>query len=340
MGDRYWNELPAVIRYLSRRATGDELVWWTPHLKKHYATPPRRRGLVIACGSGWVDRALIDQGIVEQIDAFDISPDCIRACEAERGDRPIRYFVSDFTSFHPDGRYDLIVNHAALHHARRLYGTTARLARFLEPDGVLFNWDYIGPDRNQYARSHVTIMEAVNAALPERFRTPHELRLTVRAFLAGDPTEAVHASEVPAAVAEYFQLVEWKNLCGGLVYQLLWNNINELEKGDQEAQDTISWLLALDEQLTARGLVPPLFAMFIARSRPRPAWSAPFNLWVREPLREAFADLAGGYYPKQLVVDSARYVRRAWQRRKARRSETSIAAPSSSGGPADTGRAG
>ena len=41
--DRYWNDLPQVLRYMQRRATGDPEMWWMDHLKQEWCTPPRRR---------------------------------------------------------------------------------------------------------------------------------------------------------------------------------------------------------------------------------------------------------------------------------------------------------
>src|SRR5690348_5178598 len=66
--DRYWNDLPAVVRYLQQRSTGDRELWWMEYLRRRYDTP-FRRGLILACGTGWVERELMDRGIVEHFDA-------------------------------------------------------------------------------------------------------------------------------------------------------------------------------------------------------------------------------------------------------------------------------
>jgi SAM-dependent methyltransferase len=302
--DRYWNDLPAVVDHQTRRLPGPDDEWWTAYLKRVYCTPPRKRALVIGCGNGWVDRQLADLGIAEHFDAFDVDPAFLAACEAERGDRPIRYFVSDFRSFEATERYDLIVNVAALHHAQYLYHHCSRLAAALTPDGIFVHWEYIGPDRNQYRDDHVAHMEAVNQAMPERFHTSHRLRPYLSAMIVGDPTEAVHASEIVRAVGQYFTILERHDTGGGLAYQMLWNNIAEFEDpSDTEAADVLAELLDQDGRETDSGAIPPLFTFMIAGHRPDAGRSliARFDRRVREPAREALARRMRNLYLGQLV---------------------------------------
>ncbi len=292
---------------MCRMATGDPALWWMDHFKARWATPPRRRALVIGCGNGWAERDLADRGIAMHFDAFDASPVYLQQAEAARGDRPIRYFQADFTTFRPEGRYDCIINVAALHHARHLYRLCHLLAGALEPDGIFVNWEYVGPSRNQYARQHVAIMEGVNASLPPRFRTPHLLISPIETFLAGDPTEAVHSAEILRAFTQYFDVLHYRPLGGGVAYQLLWNNIREFQGDDPEAARILEGLIRLDEELTRAAAVPSLFAYFVGRPRQDPpAWRALVDRLAREPLREAFADATGGFYPRQFLENLLR----------------------------------
>jgi SAM-dependent methyltransferase len=300
--DQYWNDLPAVLSYLCKRATGDSSLWWMDYFKKHYATPPRRRALVFGCGTGWVERDLFDRKVAETFDAFDSSSDYLAIAKGQRGERPIHYAQSNFDGYVPQVSYDLIVNVASLHHVRFLFRMVDLLSRALDPDGLFVHWEYIGPSRNQYSASHVAILRGINQSLPERFRTPHPLRHDLRTFLAGDPTEAIHSADILRALDEYFEPVERKVLGGGVAYQLLWNNLSEYRKDDEEARAILESLLRLDESLTSTGAVPPLFAFLIYRHRARRrSLSAAIDRFVREPLRERFADLTGGLYPTDLV---------------------------------------
>jgi SAM-dependent methyltransferase len=298
--DRYWNELPAVLSYLSRLSTGDPCVWWMDYIKAKYAAQPRNHGLVIGCGNGWVERDLFDRGIALHFDAFDISDHYLREAEAKRGNRSITYFRSSFDSFTPNKTYDLIVNVAALHHARTLYGFLLRLAPALESDGIFVNWDYTGPSRNQYPLRQVGLMLKVNALLPTRFRTNHPIRPSLRTLLTFDQTEAVHSSEIRRAVNSSFDVIESAELGGGIAYQLLWNNLDEFEKDDATARSALQYILAADEAHTREGNVPSLFSFFICRRRRTPRARALLDAFIREPIRERVADCFGGLYLSEL----------------------------------------
>jgi len=300
--DQYWNDLPGVLSYLCNRATGDPSLWWMDYFKRQYATPRRKRGLVIGCGNGWVERDLYDREVAESFDAFDVSSEYLATAEKQRGARAISYSKSNFDSYVPQGSYDLIVNVAALHHVRFLFRMVHLLSQAMEPDGLFVHWDYVGPSRNQYSATHVAIMRGINDSLPPRFRTPHPLRPDIVACLGGDPTEAIHSANILDAVEGYCEPVERKMLGGGVAYQLLWNNLGEFRKGDAEAKAVLDWLLRLDESLSQSGAVPPLFAFVIYRRRDRvPRLSAVINRLVREPAREKFADLTGGMYPIEFI---------------------------------------
>ncbi len=302
--DQYWNELPRVLSYLCRRATGDPSLWWMDYLKRKYASPPRKRALVFGCGTGWVERDLFDRGVADRFDAFDASPHYLAIAEKERAGRPISYSNANFDDYSPREKYDLIVNVAALHHVRYLFRMAHVLAGSLQPDGVFVHWEYVGPSRNQYSDRHLAILQQVNDSLPTRFRTRHPLRHDVATLLGGDPTEAVHAGDIRRALQNEFEMIEDHSLGGGIAYQILWNNLDEFRKDDDEAKATLERLLELDQTLTDRGIVPPLFAFMICGHKTRPNWSSYFDRLVREPARETFARFARGYYPSEAVHSS------------------------------------
>ncbi len=308
--DQYWNDLPRVLSHLSKRATGDAALWWMDYFKRRYATPPRKRALVFGCGTGWVERDLFDRGVAARFDAFDASPAYLSIAEKERGERPISYRNANFDDYVQEHAYDLIVNVASLHHVRYLYRMVHQLAGALEPDGLFVQWEYIGPSRNQYADQHLKLMTAIKQALPQRFRTPHPLRHEIATFLSGDPTEAVHASDIMDALRTELDVVEHKILGGGIAYQLLWNNIEEFRKDDAEARSVLDWLLVLDEVMTDQGLVPPLFAFTICRPKARRRLGPPVQRLLLEPAREKVASALGGRYLPEIWREQRTSARR------------------------------
>jgi SAM-dependent methyltransferase len=300
--DEYWNALWPVVDYLQRRSTGDPKLWWMDYLRDRYNPAGFERALVIGCGNGWVERDLFDRGVAKRFDAFDASEAYLSEAERARGDRPIHYFEADFRQLQLRDRYDLVVNVAALHHAQYLYGATRVLAHALVPDGLFVHWEYVGPSRNQYPRGQVRAMGEVRDSLPERFRTPHALRHDLRDMVLGDPTEAVHSSEIRRALLDYLDIVEWRDLGGGIAYQLLWNHLAPFRDGSPEAEAALERILAADAALSGTAGVPHLFAFAVMqRRRGADTIGATVRRLVREPVREAVAQRSGGYYPVELL---------------------------------------
>jgi len=266
--DRFWNDLPEVRAYLCESATGDRNLWWIPYIKQRYAKTPFRSCLILACGNGRIERELYDTGVALEFDAFDYSDDYLGQARALKGDRPVNYFKSTFETLCLDKQYDLVINVAALHHCACLESLMEKIANALQPDGLFVNWDYVGPNRNQYTVAHLNAIMAINESLPARFQTKHPFRFGVDTFIRGDVTEAVRAADVLPTFEHFFEVLERRNLGGGIAYQLLWNNIEEFSKEeDFEAKALLQQIIDQDRIQTNNRSVPTLFAFFVGSPR-------------------------------------------------------------------------
>jgi SAM-dependent methyltransferase len=295
---RYWNDLPQVLAYMSENFTGDPRKWWVADVKERFCAQPFGLGLVPACGNGWVERELVDRGLVDRVVAFDYSPDLLAAAVRDRGPRRIHYVRADLNriSFPPDG-FDVVFNVAALHHVQYIDRFCRLLCEALKPSGVLVSFDYIGPHRNQYSWRHWRCIRRVNRRLPTSVRKDPLRRAHLPTMLRTDPTEAIHSELIMTTIARYFD-VERHDTAGGIAYELLSQNPRLDALGAEAADPYVREVLAWDRHYTERGAVPPLFSYLLAR--PRKA-----ALEDRERLRgfeeeerrrEARAQARGGVY--------------------------------------------
>ena len=115
---------------------------------------------------------LRDLKIGLHFDAFDISEKYLDAAKSLAGDRNITYFKADINNLEDFAipKYDAIFNVGVLHHTFRLARAVWILSRSLKPNGLFFNFDYVGPTRNQYSDQHLSILHDVNSQLPKRFQ--------------------------------------------------------------------------------------------------------------------------------------------------------------------------
>jgi len=265
---QYWNDLPQVLAYMSENFTGDPAKWWVEDFKERFCPQPLGRGLILNCGNGWVERELVDKGIVRTVTAFDYSWDLLCAASRDRGSRAIQYVRADANTvgFAPD-RLDVVFNVAALHHVQYLDRLCRVLCGALKPSGVLVSFDYVGPHRNQYSRPHWRRIVRVNRRLPPAVRKRPLRRAHLPTMLHTDPTEAIHSELILDTVARYFDVFERHDTGGGIGYELLTHNPPLHALGPEAADPYIREVLAWDRHDTAHGRVPPLFSYFLARPR-------------------------------------------------------------------------
>ncbi len=259
--DKYWNDLNGVVEYKNKLSTGDKCTHWIDDIHNKFSKNiPFENILIVGCGNGWLERRLYDQGIGKNFDAFDISEKYIEEAEQKKGSRSIKYFVDDINNIQKieSKKYDAVFNFAILHHASEIDNALKKLSQCLKPKGLMFNEEYVGPARNQYSDTHLEIMLSINSDLPERFRSKNLLRPPLANFRI-EPTEAIHSDLVISSFKKYFDMIFERNMNGGIAYQILWNNISEFKKDDENSSKWLNFILEKDLEFTNNAKVPVLF---------------------------------------------------------------------------------
>jgi SAM-dependent methyltransferase len=295
----YWNDFPRVLEHICEICTGDPGKFWINDFEERYcADGPFRHGLFLNCGNGWVERDFVDLGIVRRATAFDYSIDLLREAARQRADRSIDYFQADvnLVDFQADS-FDLVVNVGAIHHVQYVNRLFRILCRVMTPNGVLVNYDYVGPARNQYSSAHWRLIKRVNASLPPAVRKDLIGRAHLPTMLHDDPTEAIHSDLTLEAMQRHFELTELRDLGGGIAYDILTHNRKAHALSAPEVNPHLDRLLAIDRDYTNAGRVPNLFSYFIGR--PRKSSLADPAMMVHqeaEDRREALAARRRGTY--------------------------------------------
>jgi len=265
---QYWNDFQLVLEYMCENFTGNKHKWWVQDFKERFCEKPFEHGLVLNCGNGWVEREFIDLGLVSRITAFDYSRDLLRIAEKEKGERPISYFQTDVNRIDfGDNQFDLIVNVASLHHVQYINRLCRIMCSTIKEDGILVNYDYIGPHRNQYPFKQWYYIKRVNRLLPDFIRKSPIAKPHLPTMIREDPTEAIHSELIIESVSRYFEIFERHDTGGGVAYQLLTHNPKLKNVPTEELDIHIGKILALDKEYTNLNRVPPLFSYFLAKPK-------------------------------------------------------------------------
>ncbi len=304
--DRYWNEAPGVDAYLQRRATDDPYTDWITHLHRWHGRP-FRKALVLNCGNGWVEKMMVERGVVVEAVGVDIGADLLAEADRAAAGLPIRHYQLDVNgAVFPEDGYDLVVNHAAGHHIAYVDRVFRAVAEILSDDGVLVSWDYVGPHRNQYPGDIWDAAHRVNGMLPPAIRSPMNYPW-LPVMLEEDPTEAIHSELVLSVMRRYFSLEHERALGGAIAYVVLTPNPAFLDAPPEETAPWVDLILAEDAAFTDADPSRTLFVYAIGRpcksvlgnADQLAAWTAE----EEERERRAAAD-GGRYYPPTAIADT------------------------------------
>ena len=277
----HWTSLETVRAAIARRlgiAPAQSAVEWFFRYAADQLPEPPRRGLVLACGPGDLEREILQRGWLEEIVAIDLSPmvlDHARAAAARAGLHGIRYRRADMNELDltDEAPFDVVLSVSAAHHCRALERLYAHLTEIMVPHGLLLIDEYVGPDRFQWP---TTIERQANLwldLLPDRLVRTQAGRLrrhfrapSMAEVIAVDPTEAVRSSQVLPLLPGWFDVLEQRGYCGALLHLVLaeiaWNFA-----GDAEAERYLALLIAAEERLYRQHRLEDYFAVAIARPR-------------------------------------------------------------------------
>ncbi len=286
--DPYWTSHPLLNSYVNLQIAGGinrrTRSWLAEDIFQDLAPLPCVAS--VACGAGAADRQALVTGLAYQVHVYYFSQNSLQsaghlAAADGMADR-IVYRQYDFNS-EPmpadDRQYPLIIIFGGLHHAERLEYVLQEIRARLAPGGVLFFNEYIGPNRFQYEKSHLDILNSKIRSIPEKYRhtsafTPVDEQMLEKT----DPSEAVRSGEIMRSVEEYFHVLDRRDYGGGLLFPL-WSDVLIRERLSLPAQvertSVLQNLLAEEEELTAAGVLPSLFTQCLV-CRPEDAGKLEF----------------------------------------------------------------
>ena len=275
--EHFWMADPRVRRRIGLMISGDpecgfSLDWFARRMKDRL---PFRNALSIGCGTGAAERHLVSLGAVEKITGVDASATVIenaaRAASEAGFAGLISYAVGDAHDWVSSGqRWDAIVFHGSLHHLDRLPELFAHLEDALEPGGILFVDEYVGPSRDEWSRRRMIIPNIAYRCVPRRFR---RTRIVRKPVTDADPTEMIRASEIAPLLRKHFEILEWRSY-GGNLLSLIYPSLRRPTSGDAEAEGrfdrALGRLFRLEDFLLRHPRLPngePLYAVVIAQKR-------------------------------------------------------------------------
>ena len=299
----YWNDFEVVRSRINERISGKPTTQWF----EHFASVTGRvfkRALILNCGNGWVERLLVEHGLVEEAVGIDYSMDLLETARlaASESGLPLTYCQANINdAVLPDFEFDLVVNHAAAHHIAAIDRVFREVCRILPEGGSFVSFDYVGPHRNQYRMDAWEEAWRLNQQLPESLRQDMAYP-PLPVMLQIDPTEAIHSELIVETFHRYFDESEFTPLGGAIAYPLLTHNSAMFKADDDEQRaQWIDRILEADDAFLREHPDSSLFAYFAGIPKKAVLGRSDLlNDWEeQEVLRENRVVEAGGEYYEQ-----------------------------------------
>ena len=274
-----WMEDLRVRHRINAMIGGSERLWPIEWLEREAGHRTFERALSIGCGTGALERQLIERGIAKSVDAFDGSLASLHVARktadaSGTGDR-IRYFAHDFNRpALPRDRYDLVLFHQSLHHVGKLERLFRQVLHALKRDGYLYLDEFIGPSRLEWDPRKLAPYDAMYSTIPEDLRLVETLPMPVQ---PDDPSEAIRSAEIFEQLTIGFR-IESMRAYGGNLLSVIYPFIAWQRAPDE----LVERLIAEEDKLLAKER--PFYAVILARPEMLPERRLYASLrWFLEP---------------------------------------------------------
>jgi len=274
-----WSVSPAIQRVINIRSSGTEDRNWFGWIRDEFIDESLELGLSIGCGTGLLERDILEQGLCSRVEGIDIAEGALAVARRLNEGLPVTYRRHDLDLERlPRRRYDIIFSSGTLHHVCDLEFCVGELHAALMEDGLFALGEFKGPARFQWTSAQLEPISTIYSFLPWRYRynyqaagtVPYPRRPEVCSMVKGDPSEAVRSDEMLEVVERYFERVGRREIGGTLLNPLLAGILENFDEGDELDLAFLMLTAELEGLLIEGQAIPSDFVIDVYRRRPEP----------------------------------------------------------------------
>jgi SAM-dependent methyltransferase len=279
----HWTEHIAIQERINWKASGDynkdPYQYFIDFLSRRGINLPLSRCLTLGCGAGDLERGLSKYNFCKRHDAYDIADKAIeraRDLASKEGLTHIFYEVADINNVRlsPD-TYDVILAVSSVHHFTAFEHIFSEIRKALKQSGFFFLNEFVGPAKFQWTDKQLNIVNSLLQILPVHYRKRKKdgtiksnyRRPTIEEMNNVDPSEAVRSQDILSVLAEYFEIVEKKDLGGTILHLLLQDIVANFDFSSAHDMKMFKMLFEIEDAFLETGEISSDFAVIIAMKR-------------------------------------------------------------------------
>lgn len=232
----YW-DIPKINKHWNQLISGDPECYYEKFVCDNFLLgKPNLKMLSIGCGGGHHELRFAQNADFQSILGIDIAPKLIEKANnnaKKEGYEYLRYEVQDFYQMPLENNtFDSIHFYGSLHHFKPINLVLEKVKKALKKDGYLIIHEYVGPNRFQFEKVQIRLINKLLQTIPKQLRTKYITNRVkqkiyapglVRMILA-DPSEAADSASIRPTLNDLFISVKEVEL-GGNILQLLFKDI-------------------------------------------------------------------------------------------------------------------
>lgn len=276
-----WWQIPDCLQHINKVVAGVPVAGFSQGLTNLAIEiaadlAPFKRGISIGCGTGEKEMKLLQSGLVEEFDLFELSVERVQQGQVIASKlnltQKICFHLEDAFEIIGPSSYDFVHWNNSLHHMPNVPEAVSWSYRTLKQGGMFYLDDYVGPNRFQWSQEMIEVASSVRRILPEKYLVhPRDrdryLPTSIvspdpKKVIEQDPSEAGDSERTIDALRLYFPNIKII-LTGGVIYSLALSDVySNFDWDNQNDKTLLKSLLLLDESLARYGLT--LYAAALA----------------------------------------------------------------------------
>jgi ubiquinone/menaquinone biosynthesis C-methylase UbiE len=261
-----WWTIPAVRERWNLMITGNAKVEYQQYVcDKYFKGKTGLQLLSVGCGGGTPEINFAKQACFSSVKGFDISEKIVRHASAKipgTGLNNISFFRADAEHFdYGKEKYDVILFHSSLHHLKDLGKIALKIKAALKPGGIILVHEYAGPNRNQWKKDQLRVINDLLKTIPAAYRKRvGENKLKDKVYRPGllrmwlnDPSEAVQSENLAGILQSHFLVLEQKTFGGNILHPLLKDIGHHFQDDDEKTTVLLQKLFHAEDDFLAAG---------------------------------------------------------------------------------------